>query len=136
VYTSDLLNSMTTLRFSAYVYPENVPTSPLTSEPRKLSLEPGDDDRKHRVTFKNITMDTVQMQLVWFDHSYLDVQVPDAAIGPGETADVIVGIDLDRHKLRFETSFTIEISDEDRTRMTVPVTFGKGAVRSPDVEGK
>jgi len=126
IYTSDLLNSLMQLKFTAYVYPEDVPTSPLVSNPKKLNLELGDDEKEHRITFKNITMDVLQMELVWTDEDFLEVNVPDTKIGPGETAEIAVKIIKDRRKTRFEKSFTIQTSDKNKTRMTVPVTFGKG----------
>jgi hypothetical protein len=117
---------MMQLKFTAYVYPKDTPTSPLVSEPKKLNLDTGDDEKEHRISFKNITMDTVQLELVWNDERFLDVQVPDTRIGPGERTEVIVKVNKDRHTPRFEKSFTIQISDKDKTRMTVPVTFGRG----------
>ena len=124
------------LKFTAYVYPMDVPTSPLVSEPKKLNLEIGDEEKEHRISFKNITLDTVQLELVWNDERFLDVQVPDTRIGPGERTEVIVKVSKNRRKPRFEKSFTIQISDKDKTRMTVPVTFGKGTGPTDKVKSK
>ena len=41
-----------------------------------------------------------------------------------------------RRKPRFEKSFTIQISDKDKTRMTVPVTFGRGTGPTDKVKRK
>ncbi len=127
---------MMKLTFTAYVYPEDVPTSPLVATPNKLRLDLGDDDRKHSVSFKNITMDTLQMELAWADEDFLSVEVPQRSIAPGERAEVLVGINASRQKARFESSLTIQTNDKNKTRITIPVVFGKDSALRPPIKNK
>jgi hypothetical protein len=89
---------------------------------------PGDEETQHEISFKNITLDTIQMSLVWADTEYIRVEVPETRIGPGERANISVEVNRDRRKDRFEKSFTIQMDDEQNTRMTIPVTFNRSRV--------
>lgn len=120
-----MFSRMTKLRINAYVYPEDAPTAPLASYPKKLMLEGNDDETEHKVSFKNVYMDTLQLELVWAHDDYIEVEVPDSKIGPGDRIDVLVTVKKDRPERRFEKSFTVQVNDKDKTRMTVPVTFDR-----------
>lgn len=114
---------MSNLKISAFIYAEKTPTSPLVQNPKKLNLQVENMKTEQKVTFKNITMDTLQMKLVWTDDKFLEITGTDATIAPGKTADLLVKVKKDRPDEYFNKSFTIEVNDKDHTRMTVPVGF-------------
>ncbi len=108
-------------KVKAYIVPEKSPTSPVVCLPRKLNLTTDDIGTPQKITIKSVTVDSLDLEIVWFDDDYLDVKLPKSRIGPGESIDVIVEIRKDREKEIFAKSFTIRTGDKEGTRFTVPV---------------
>jgi len=109
------------LRIRATVLPSSVPTSPFIADPKMLESRSMSGGFNRAVALKNITTKKVGMKLIYEDDDYFNVTLPDSLFGPGETAKALVSIKEDRPEEDFIKSFTIEFSDKDRTRMSIPV---------------
>jgi hypothetical protein len=125
VETSDLLSRVANLKIAAYVYPQNVPTSPVVSDPKVL--ETSRSDPMANVKLKNITTSPLGVRLAYFDEQFTDVSLSASTIGPGETITAAVKIAKDRLSAGFEKSFTLQFDDKDHSRMTIPIVYGAAA---------
>lgn len=132
VFTSDIVRGVSKLRFSAEVYPEGAPTTPLYVEPNIVETMTDLTDSTYTVSFKNITMEPVSMSLAYTDDDFLDVKVPSGKIGPGERKSVEVTIKDDRPRESFAKSFTIQMDDAKASRITVPVRVYTTSMATPD----
>lgn len=121
VFTSDLLQGVSKLRFSAQVYPEGSPTTPILAEPTIVETMTDLTDSTYEVSLKNLTMAPLGVSLAYTDDEYLDITVPKKNIEPGERANVKIRIKDDRTRKSFQKSFTLQIDDAKSSRLSIPV---------------
>ncbi len=132
VFTSDIVRGVSKLKFSAEVYPEGAPTTPLYIEPNTVETMSDLTDSTYTVSFKNITMEPMSMSLAYTDDDFLEVKVPSGKIGPGERKTIEVTIKDDRPSRSFAKSFTIQMDDAKSSRITVPVRVYNMSMATPD----
>ena len=97
-------------------------TYPLIINPYKLDLSQGTEKIIDKIEFtvKNVSDAKLDLQLVSHAYDFFEVELP-KSIGAGESAKgklKLLSVSLGKS---FEKSFTIEVSDTNKSRFTVPV---------------
>ncbi len=118
------------LRFSAQfnTYPDSA--RPLQLAPWSLSFAEAEKVKEQAVVVTNVSDQPLTLKLVGLPLGFLKVTLPAAPIAPNGTATIKAQIDPACKSAAFEKSFTIECSDLQTTRFTVPVVFGKPTTAS------
>lgn len=97
-------------------------TYPLLMKPYKLDLSQFGEKLRDKIDFtiENVSDEKIDLSIISFAHEYFDVNLP-SSIDPGKKASCSLKLKKEAHKQNFEKSFTIETSDADKSRFTIPV---------------
>jgi hypothetical protein len=128
LFTSDQRVNDKGLRFDAYVLYDGDTTAQhlLEIEPFGVHAVIGQEEDEYPVYVKNISDQTLQVSLVSSDPEVMEVQLPDK-VKPGDKAHISLKLkNLEEYQIPgFGKSFTIQLSDDDNTRYTIPVLYEK-----------
>ena len=78
-------------------------------------------------TITNVSEEALDISMIAIANDFFSVELPDQ-IKPGETISGKIKIDDDYLAKSFNKSFTIELSDQQKSRFTVPI---KRTIRTP-----
>jgi len=124
VSTSDPENKDLLIRLEAQVVAAFDSTTPATIHPQRINIPPDRREGEFMLVVRNVSEAPIQPHIVWEEPGVLDLEFPPGFIEPGEEKVVTVKIDDDFDKLAHKTSFTMEMSDPEHTRFTIPVEIG------------
>jgi len=107
---------------TATITPRPDSTYPIRIKPYKLDMSQLSDKviDKAEFTISNISEEKLDVEMITFSKELFDVELPES-IGPGKTIKAVVKLKKDATDKSFEKSFTIELSDQYKSRFTVPV---------------
>lgn len=88
------------------------------------SLRPEEQDHpwEYELTVRNVASQAIELSLVSAPYEYVEVDLPGGSISPGGEKTIKVKVDRGIADQLFNKSFTLEASDEARTRLTVPIS--------------
>jgi hypothetical protein len=97
-------------------------TYPVVFRPHVLDFYGDGEVAREKISFRieNISDETVAMKFVDYPGELIRVRLP-RVIKAGETGKGYVYLKPQAVDKEFEKSFTIELTDEDTTRFTIPV---------------
>ncbi len=97
-------------------------TIPIVIEPSviDLSIPENSDYREIFFTIKNITDKKLKTSLVAYPENFFEIKLP-KKIGSGKTAKGTLKIKSIDSFDKIQKSFTIELDDENKTRITIPI---------------
>lgn len=124
MYTSDPAKSEFRIKLMANVVEAFDSTTPVTIIPPRVNIPPDKRDGEFMFVMRNVTDEPVTLQLIAEQPGVLDIRLPEGELAPGEEKSMLVRVDEGFEKLAHKTSFTLEMSDENKTRFTVPVEIG------------
>lgn len=132
---SDQENPDHNLHYTSYVmYDDDSTFNPVVEiNPAVLEIIIGEEKDQYSVNVKNISDQPLRMSLVSYDPKAMDISVPADEIKPGKEAAITLKLEnADYYKIPgFEKSFTIEFSDKDQSRFTVPVRYAHESAQKP-----
>ena len=110
---------------------------PLELNPVSLNVLVEEMNETFKVKMKNISKDTYKAKLVSYNPEFMEVSVDQRDIRPGDIRDIEVTlVNPQKHgPAGFERSFTIELSDPDKTRFTVPFKLSKHQTKRVSAQG-
>ena len=119
---------------TATITPRPDSTYPIRIVPYKVDMSQFSDkiidDAEFSIT--NVSEEALDISMISFAKTHFSVDLPDK-IKPGETVSGKITIHKDYLAKSFNKSFTIELSDKQASRFTVPV---KRTIRSPGNQDK
>ncbi|HEQ99860.1 MAG TPA: DUF1573 domain-containing protein [candidate division Zixibacteria bacterium] len=128
IFTSDQRVKDKGLRFKAYVIhdDDSIAQHPLEIEPFGINAVIGQEKEEYPVFVKNVSDQTLEISLVSSDPEVMDVALPDK-VKPGDKARISLKLkNLEDYQIPgFGKSFTIQLSDDENTRYTIPVLYEK-----------
>lgn len=104
---------------------------PLTLSVRTVTWDQQTRSKEAKLLVKNVSKNTVKMNLVSQPYGYLKITLPDGDIKPGKEKEIKVKIDPAVKDLDFKKSFTFQVSDSAGTRYTIPTVLAKPVVAPP-----
>ncbi len=114
---------------TATITPRPDSTYPIRITPYKVDLSQFSDkiidDAEFTIT--NSSEETLDISMISYAKNHFSVELPEM-VKPGETATGKITINKDYLAKSFTKSFTIELSDRNKSRFTVPV---KRSIRTP-----
>ncbi len=113
---------------AATVTPRPDSTYPIRISPYKLDLSQFSEKLidEAEFTITNVSDQELELALAADLPEYAEIELPES-IGPGDSETARVTLKEEAHDESFEKSFTIEVSDEIKSRFTIPI---KRTVRS------
>lgn len=99
-------------------------TTPVTIIPPRINIPPDQRDAEFMFVMRNVTDEPVTPTLIADQPGVLDIRLPEGELAPGEEKSMHLRIDEGFDKLAHKTSFTLQMSDENHTRFTIPVEIG------------
>ncbi len=114
---------------TATITPRPDSTYPIRIVPYKVDLSQFSDKVIDKAEFviTNVSEEPLDISMIAFAQDYFSVELPDK-VKPGETVSGIIKINDDYLAKSFNKSFTIELSDPQSSRFTVPI---KRTIRTP-----
>ena len=114
---------------TATITPRPDSTYPIRIVPYKVDLSQFSDKVIDKAEFviTNVSEEPLDISMIAFAQDYFSVKLPDK-VKPGETVSGIIKINDDYLAKSFNKSFTIELSDPQSSRFTVPI---KRTIRTP-----
>ncbi len=112
-------------------FPDSMSTVSLSSSKLKFNAE--DKAKEQKLIVKNVSSAPVKMKLVSQPTGFLEIALPEDELKPGKTKEIKVKVAKLFSESEFKKSFTVELSDSEKTRFTVPVTFGTTELAVPVV---
>lgn len=114
---------------SATITPRPDSTYPIRISPYKVDLSQFSDKviDNAEFTITNVSEEALDISMIAIANDFFSVKLPDQ-IKPGETISGKIKIDDDYLAKSFNKSFTIELSDQQKSRFTVPI---KRTIRTP-----
>lgn len=112
------------IHFMATVTTEPEKTHPVVVRPAILDISPAGQESSCRIEFAvaNVSEQNLKIRLVDWPRNLCDVKLP-ARVAAGQSGTGIVLVREEAAASAFETSFTFEADDKDKTRFTVPITY-------------
>ena len=97
-------------------------TFPLVMQPYKLDISQFGEKLRDEIEFKiiNVSDQPLELSMVAYPKELFHVILP-ASVQAGQTITCSLKLNKDAKESEFEKSFTIETSDEDHSRFTIPV---------------
>jgi hypothetical protein len=119
---------------TARVVPRPDSTYPVVIAPYKLDISQFREKTRDRMKFRinNVSDAPLQLSLVDAPSRLFSVTLPEE-VAAGGSGQGVVQLTEEGVKGEFEKSFTIEVSDENQTRFTVPV---KRQIKNPNAVSK
>ncbi len=110
------------LRIDAELFPKPESIGPVGFEPFKLDVSQYTKKPRRKAKFQlvNKSDKDYEITLVDIDGKAFDVKMP-KKIKAGESIDGMITIHKDKLDKEFDSSFTIEINDDFRTRVSLPI---------------
>jgi hypothetical protein len=124
VKTSDPNNSDIVIRLEAQVVESFDSTAPITIHPQRIYIPRENRDGEYWLIVRNVSDESIEPRIISQQPGALKIELPEDGIAPGEEEKIVVRVDEDFTKVTHKTSFTMEMSDDDKTRFTVPVELG------------
>jgi hypothetical protein len=87
-----------------------------------IDFTPNDRGEKKEITITNVSDKELHLRLVAGAPEYFEVDLPQK-VKAGKSEDLEVKLMEKLPKEKFEKSFTIEMDDSAKTRLTIPVTL-------------
>lgn len=105
-------------------------TYPLVFNPYKLDLTQFGEKVRENITFDitNVSDQTIEIDVVATRDNLWELELPES-IGAGKTEKAMLKLTEQGLKESFEKSFTIQVSDQNSSRFTVPVKRAIHAAR-------
>ncbi len=127
LYTSDPQVYETRLKIKGNLIYEDDPEFEhlVQLTPSSLAAAMGRMEDFYTVDVTNLSDEKLNLKLISYPDECLSIELPKGNIDPGETKPIKVKLkNLDDFKTYgFEKSFTIEFSDSENTRYTIPVRY-------------
>ena len=121
IYTNEAVqNQFVRIKTNIVVVPDS--TQPIIISPYKLEFVEDDKGLPTRAEFKikNVSSQPLVPFLISSPEDLATVVLP-KIIKPGKSATGLVALKKDQINISFDRSFTIELSDPNHTRFTVPI---------------
>jgi hypothetical protein len=99
-------------------------TSPATIHPQIVHIPPDKREAEFMLVIRNVTDEAMEPRIVSQQPGVLDITLPEGAIGPGEESAIHLTVAEEFDKLAHKTSFTMQMSDDEESRYTIPVEIG------------
>jgi hypothetical protein len=144
VSTSDPGKRDIALRLEADVVENFDSTTPLRIHPQRIHIPPDNREGEYVLLVENVTEEAVVPSIVSQQPGVLEIKLPEDGIEPGEKETIGIRVAHGFEQLTHKTSFTMVMSDENKTRYTIPVEIGthgqvasrrKGPPTRPTVAG-
>lgn len=96
-------------------------------EPAQIKLDSvRPEEQKHpweyELTVRNVASETIDLSLVSAPYEFVEIDIPGGSLSPGSEKTIKVKVDRNVADQLFNKSFTLEASDEAKTRLTVPIS--------------
>lgn len=119
---TNISEEKTYLRIDAELFPKPESIGPVSFEPYKLDVSQFTEKPRSKGKFHlvNKSDQDYEITVVDMNNKVFDLKLP-KKIMAGETVEGMIIIHKDKLGLEFETSFTIEINDDFRTRVSLPI---------------
>jgi len=98
---------------------------PLTLSARTLTWDPMTKTKEAKLLVKNVSKNSLKMNVVSQPYGFLKISLPDGEIKPGKEKEIKVKIDPTVKDLEFKKSFTFQVNDSTGTRYTVPTILSR-----------
>lgn len=112
------------LRLNGELYQHNQSDSlkPLALSDPMIHFQPNERGDKKELTVTNVSDQELSISLVSAAPAFFEVDLP-GNVKPGESEEIKVKLLKHVEGDRFEKSFTIEMNDAEKTRVTIPVVL-------------
>ena len=110
------------LRIDAELFPKPESIGPVGFEPFKLDVSQFTEKPRRKAKFHLVNKSDQDYKITMIDiaNKAFDVKLP-KKIKAGETIEGMITVHKDKVDSEFESSFTIEIDDDFRTRISLPI---------------
>ncbi len=110
------------LRIDAELFPKPESIEPVSFEPFKLDVSQFSEKPRSKAKFLlvNKSDKDYDIKIIDMNSKQFDLKLP-KKIKAGETIEGMITVHKDKLNSDFDTSFTIEINDDFRTRVTLPI---------------
>ena len=110
------------LRIDAELFPKPESIEPVCFEPFKLDVSQFSEKPRSKAKFHLVNKSDQDYEITIIDESNksFDLKIP-KNIKAGETIEGMITVHKDMLNTEFESSFTIEINDDFRTRLSLPI---------------
>jgi hypothetical protein len=135
VLCNDPANSSFEIAFNCYLYEPGESTGPISMVKNdQLKLTTKDLGKSLPVVFKNVSKEKLTAKIVACPAELFTVEAPSAPIAPGGTGQFLVRVNSDNKTKNFTRSFTFELSDQVKTRFTIPVRMAEPMEKLMELE--
>lgn len=95
-------------------------------DPFGLNVIIGEEEKEYKIQVKNLSEQTIGMNLVSTDNDFLDVKMP-GDIRSGKSKEIRIKFKNaeERSAIGFKKSITIELNDPAKTHYTIPISYEK-----------
>ena len=126
------------LRLKANIYDNAKADSlkPVTLSAASLKWLPADRAKEQKLIVKNVSAAPIKLKLVSVPYGFASVDLFKDELKPGKTKEIKVKVDKEFTGTEFQKSFTVELTDSAKTRITVPVVMAAVIAISPAPETK
>jgi hypothetical protein len=126
IVCNDPTNSKCEVTFQCFVHDPGETFGPASIiKNRRLRLTTADQGKTIPVTVKNISREPLSVKLIDYPSELVTVEVPAEPVPAGGKADILVSVRKDLVKQNFLKSFTVEMSDADKSRYTIPIRMAE-----------
>jgi hypothetical protein len=135
VTTNDNARGNFQLSFGGEIYTEPDSTHPIVLSQSSVTFAEETRNEKIKIKIRNQTDEKLKMTVVDQPYEFLEVDVSDKDIKPGDEREIEIEIADDFEGDNFQKSVTIQLNNPDSTRYTIPVEL-KRQVQSALKPGK
>ncbi len=123
---NDRGNFQLSLKAKTYDSPDSL--SPLTLSAATIKWDEKNRDKEMKVVVKNVSKNSVRLNLVSQPYGYLKIDLPDAEIKAGKDKEIKVKIQPSVTDQEFKKSFTFQVNDSTGSRYTIPTVLAKQVI--------
>lgn len=126
------------LRLKANIYDNTKPDSlkPVVLSASSLKWLPTEKDKEQKLIVKNVSAAPVKFSLVSQPYGFASIDLSRDELKPGKTKEIKVKVAKEFSGTEFQKSFTIELTDSAKTRITVPVVMAAVIATTPAPDTK
>lgn len=138
VTCSDTSRTNFQLRLKANIYDNARADSlkPVTLSASSLKWLPTEKTKEQKLIVKNVSSKPVKLKLVSQPFGFATIDAFNDELKPGKAKEIKVKVAKEFSGTEFQKSFTIELTDSAKTRITVPVVMAAVIVTTPAPDTK